>query len=571
MTDGLTKEEIDRCKFWVSANRKVKSSKVHNFQQERIQVNHQYNFEFLEKELEKYPDREVLDFMKYGWPLNADNTEKQKSEPVNQRNARINEEKLEKYIREEIRKGTAIRPFHTAPFEEYRVSPVNAIPKKDSDQLRVLLNLSHPFKAGSVNHSISKANYVGKNMTLKYPTVDHLVKIIRRKRNKNEKVLVYKVDLSQAYKQMFMDPGDIHLLGYRIGGYLYFDVTLSMGSRSVAYCCQATTNTITYITRNLGNKEVNYLDDFGGADTIEEVFLSFKRLKQVLEKAGLKEAEQKAVPPSEIVTFLGILFNTITLTLTITPERLQEIKELLRKWESKTEATLNKIQSLLGKLAFACSTIRAGRIFVSRLINWMKEVPRDTSVEVDPEIGKDLRWWNEHMTRFDGVSIMPQEKWISPKKSFATDACLKAGGAWFGDTCFYKAFPESITCRDDITINELELLTIVISIKIWMYKLKDQSILIFCDNQSTVDIINKGKAKNKFSQKCLREICWLTAEVNAMLRVVHRMGKNNEVADKLSRAVLGDKELQECHNVINEHSLFLMDISDDGFSFSHDW
>ena len=59
----------------------------------------------------------------------------------------------------------------------------------------------------------------------------------------------------------------------------------------------------------------------------------------------------------------------------ITPDRLTEIKSILNVWMTKKSATMKELQSLLGKLNFAVSTIRAGRIFVSRLINGLKEFP----------------------------------------------------------------------------------------------------------------------------------------------------------------------------------------------------
>ena len=67
-----------------------------------------------------------------------------------------------------------------------------------------------------------------------------------------------------------MDPFLIHLLGYQFDGYLYFDVTLSMGSRSAAYCCQQMTNAITHIYENHGYEDVNYLHDLGAAETEEK-------------------------------------------------------------------------------------------------------------------------------------------------------------------------------------------------------------------------------------------------------------------------------------------------------------
>jgi hypothetical protein len=58
----------------------------------------------------------------------------------------------------------------------------------------------------------------------------------------------------------------------------------------------------------------------------------------------------------------------------VTEERLLEIKNLIQVCLHKTEATLREIQSLIGKLNFVASCVRSSRIFISRLINWLKDL-----------------------------------------------------------------------------------------------------------------------------------------------------------------------------------------------------
>ena len=53
----------------------------------------------------------------------------------------------------------------------------------------------------------------------------------------------------------------------------------------------------------------------------------------------IKESKKKAKPPAYIVVFLGILFNTLTMTLKITEEHLEKLKNLLQHWLVKTHAT----------------------------------------------------------------------------------------------------------------------------------------------------------------------------------------------------------------------------------------
>ena len=160
-----------------------------------------------------------------------------------------------------------IGPFKENPFGGLATfSPLDTRKKRDSQNLRVILNLSHPFKGGSVNHSIDKSEFFGESMALKYPSVDSLAKIIRDKSKSGQRIFIFKQDLKKAYRQMKMQPGSIFLLGYVVNGLMYFDVTLSMGSKSAAYRCQHTTDAVIYIFEQEGYQGLNYLDDLGSAE-----------------------------------------------------------------------------------------------------------------------------------------------------------------------------------------------------------------------------------------------------------------------------------------------------------------
>ena len=55
------------------------------------------------------------------------------------------------------------------------------VPKKETDERRVILDLSFP-KGNSINDFISKEEYLGEKMLTVYPNVDDLVQLIKLKR-----------------------------------------------------------------------------------------------------------------------------------------------------------------------------------------------------------------------------------------------------------------------------------------------------------------------------------------------------------------------------------------------------
>ena len=150
-----------------------------------------------------------------------------------------------------------------------------------------------------------------------------------------------------------------------------------MGSRSSAYCSQKFSNAIAFIMFKMGIYILNYLDDLASAETEQNAYFAYRTLQTVLEKIGIEEAKNKACPPSTSMVFVGVLFNTVSMTIETTPERLKEISSILKVWLYKEKASLKEVQSLLGKLNFIAACVRPGRIFISRMLQWLKVLHKE--------------------------------------------------------------------------------------------------------------------------------------------------------------------------------------------------
>ena len=169
---------------------------------------------------------------------------------------------------------------------------------------------------------------------------------------------------------MVVDPGDIHFLGYKWRGHVYFDRVLTMGLGSAAYMCMRTTSAIAYICKDIGIDILNYLDDLAvGCESPEKSWDAFNNLGHILGRCGFEESVEKACPPNTKMIFVGILFDTKNLTISIDEQRLAEISQLVLDWLIKQVCNKKELQSLLGKLNFVSQCVRPGRIFVNRLLN----------------------------------------------------------------------------------------------------------------------------------------------------------------------------------------------------------
>ena len=109
---------------------------------------------------------------------------------------------------------------------------------------RVILNLSHPPDGSSVNDAINKDMYLGVPTELTFPNVDTLVELLLMQGTGSA---LMKVDLKKYYRQIYYDPGCVHLTGFVIDGLFYWGVTLSMGLRIACYIAQRISNALVFI------------------------------------------------------------------------------------------------------------------------------------------------------------------------------------------------------------------------------------------------------------------------------------------------------------------------------------
>ena len=181
--------------------------------------------------------------------------------------------------------------------------------------------------------------------------------------------------------------------------------------------------------------------------------------------------------------FIGILFDTQKLTIAIDENRITEIRLLVECWMHKRMASKKELQSLLGKLNFVAQCVKPGRIFISRLLNWLREISDKGSfcIPLDEDLKLDLLWWNTFLPLYNGVSIMLSEEFSSPDEILSVDACLLGCGGWMNGRYFHSSFPNFLLDQN-LNINLCEMLTIVVALKLWGHMLVNKKVVINCDN-----------------------------------------------------------------------------------------
>ena len=95
--------------------------------------------------------------------------------------------------------------------DQMNVSPLNTREKRDCDERRVIMDLSF----SPVNDKILKDSNLGESTSLRYPSVDALMQMVREK---GPGYALMKCDVKRAYRQIQVDSRDWTFLGKKWQG-----------------------------------------------------------------------------------------------------------------------------------------------------------------------------------------------------------------------------------------------------------------------------------------------------------------------------------------------------------------
>ena len=122
----------------------------------------------------------------------------------------------------------------------------------------------------------------------------------------------------------------------------------------------------------------------------------------------------KVEGPSTSITFLGIVINTITVTVSISSERKQKLLSALQSMIECHKCTKQQLLLLIGKLSFACKVVPAGRIFLVRMIDLNCSVSRiHHHIRLTKEVCLDMYWWVNFLPQWSGTSCILETKWTT--------------------------------------------------------------------------------------------------------------------------------------------------------------
>lgn len=397
-----------------------------------------------------------------------------------------------------------------------------------------------------------------------------------------------KLDLSNCYLSFPLHPSVRRYFNFRFEGVLYQFTSMPFGLSTAPRECTLLLSVVSFALTQLGIVHVRYLDDiFIIGNSEAQVAQQLSTAQQEITKFGLVVNTEKTEGPSQCLSFLGILIDSVSRTLSCTTARVVELTSLLTSMTHARNLTRRQCESLIGKLSFAAQVLPGARPFMRRILDTAKVCTGKSPhshVHIDPGFLEDVQFWLHHLQDWNGT-----QQWRSSRRSpfcFASDASLQGFGFYFESaptphsnvdspprpsithastmcsmstptppgTVDITAWPDSHRLGATFSgvystkhaehhqshrqIAWCELLAVIAAATTYGPLLRNQSLLFYVDNSTDVHIINRQATRSKLLAAALRHLYAIALKHNISITAEHRAGVHNTLADFLSRPAL---------------------------------
>ena len=430
-----------------------------------------------------------------------------------------------------------------------------AVPKKDTSELRPITDCSRPYGI-SVNDFIMYPS-------LKYNTVDSAMRLM----SPNSYFAL--VDIRKAYRAVPVFPDHRRLLGLKwsMGVPLdptkykyYHENVLCFGLSCAPGIFTRLSNAIVRMMARKGfNQIVNYLDDFLIiGESLNECSLALQTLLHLLIKLGFDISWHKIVGPAKEITFLGIILDSVGMEARLPMSKLNKLRECLEIFSVKQKCRKKDLQRLAGLMAHCSTVVKGGRCFSRRIIDLVNSVKRQNHfIRLNVQFHKDVHWWINFSELFNGKAKIVDNVSM-PISTFQTDASFLGFGSYFDGDWFAGNWHNSLSSNVSFSglshhvelsnvptelhknINFLELYPVLLAARRWGPQWVNKRVVVYTDNTQTKCFVNSGTCKNMYAMEWLRELFWLSAKYNFHLSSRYLKGRDNVIADLLSRVSNGD-------------------------------
>lgn len=308
--------------------------------------------------------------------------------------------------------------------------------------------------------------------------------------------------------------------------------------------------------RKQGHKSVIYLDDILCiGNNYDECATNVRETLKLLECLGfVVNYEKSSLTPSQNCKFLGFVYNTHDMTLSLPIDKRNNINQLLNKFSRLPRCTIREFAQLIGMLIAACPAIRYGFLY-TKLLERQKFLALqqnnndyECKINIPETVLEDINWWRNNI--FTAKCPIRNQSY---KKEIYSDASRTG----WGSVCSgKKAYGRWKAIETKHHINYLELLAVFLGLKSFASDDNNCTILLRVDNTTAISYINRlGGIQFPHLNDLARHI-WQWCEKRNIWLYASYVNTKDNLADEESRKINPDTEWElsdHAYRIIKRH------------------
>ena len=321
-----------------------------------------------------------------------------------------NEIELWNKVMKEVKLKCYAGPFREIPYQNFIQSPIGLVPKDGGQATRLIFHLSYPREGASVNSCMPP-----ELCQVRYPDFALAIRRCMEELSKaGEDGICYiaKSDMMSAFRNLGILPKQFAFLimkarGPKDGKFYYFvHKSLPFGASISCSHFQRFSNAVAHIVATRTKKiPINYLDDYFFVALLRSYCDGqVKEFLDVCKLIGFSVSLEKTYWSSTMLTFFGLLINTVGRCVSIPADKVGRALELIENLLLKKKATVKELQRLTGFLNFLCWCVVPGRAFTRRFYNHFSSAMKPHHhINLSKDIKADLLVWQtflKHPTVF---------------------------------------------------------------------------------------------------------------------------------------------------------------------------